>query len=431
MSAAPLAMEAEQSLAPVSPVPPGGPAEPAVLRVTGLGKEYRLYPSPRSRFKALVTGRATHRSHWALHDVSFELHRGQCLGVIGNNGAGKSSLLKMLAGTTQPSTGVLERHGRVTAILELGAGFHPDFTGRDNLYFGGSLIGIDAAAMAKLEASIIAFSELGDAMDRPVKTYSSGMAVRLAFALVTAIEPDLLIIDEALAVGDQHFQKKCVERIDAFRRNGCTILFCSHSLYHVRQLCDSALWLDKGQQRAFGPTEEVLAGYEAFVRAENASDGAGASVSGGHLGQTPIGRDGQSPLAAGSAGLVSVEISHLDSGEMPLLQSPHLEITVIAQAPLGEQPSIGLMLEQAHGAGVTSVSTHTDGAAPEALGNGRWRATVRFPDLPLHTGEYVLSAYLFDSQGLVVYEQWMHCAQFRHVYPASTPGMVHLAHTWS
>ena len=224
---------------------------------------YRLYASPRQRLKALLTGRADYKSHWALRDVSFELRRGQCMGVIGDNGAGKSSLLKLLAGTLHPSQGQIERHGRITAILELGAGFHPDFSGRENLYFSGSLIGIDREKMAELEPEIAAFSGLGDALNRPVKTYSSGMTVRLAFALVTAVQPDVLIIDEALAVGDQQFQKKCVERIDQFRANGCTILFCSHSLYHVRHLCDVALWLDQGSVRALGPTEEALAAYEA------------------------------------------------------------------------------------------------------------------------------------------------------------------------
>ncbi len=398
--------------------------EPPVLRVEGLGKEYRLYPSPRSRLKALLTGRATHRSHWALKGVSFTLRRGQCLGVIGNNGAGKSSLLKMLAGTMHPSTGQLERLGRVTAILELGAGFHPDFTGRDNLYFGGSLIGIDTAAMRKLEAQIIEFSELGEAIDRPVKTYSSGMAVRLAFALVTAVEPDLLIIDEALAVGDQHFQKKCVERIEQFRRKGCTILFCSHSLYHVRQLCDVALWLDLGEQRAFGNTEDVLAAYEAFVRAQDGPADTPPGTSSVSATTTEA-----SPLP-GQAGIVSAHVAHLDNSAVPLLQSPDLELTITVQAPLGERPCIGMMLEQAHGVGVTSTSTQKAGVEPRSLGGGRWQARLRFPSLPLHTGEYVVSVYLFDSHGLVVYEQWMHCVHFRHVYPKSVPGLVHLPHTW-
>ena len=408
-----------------------GRPEPPLLRVQQLGKEYRLYATPRSRLKALLTGRPTHRSHWALKGVSFELRHGQCLGVIGDNGAGKSSLLKMLAGTMHPSTGTLERQGRVTAILELGAGFHPDFTGRDNLYFGGSLIGIDAVTMRTLEAQIIAFSELGEAIDRPVKTYSSGMAVRLAFALVTAVEPDLLIIDEALAVGDQHFQKKCVERIEQFRRNGCTILFCSHSLYHVRQLCDVALWLDQGTQRAFGPTEEVLAAYEAFVRSQDAqampTDAPAAVAAVAHAPARSL----SSPvLAADQAGIVSVHVAHLDNSPVPVLQSPDLELTVVAQAPPGECPSVAVMLEQAHGVGITSTSTQKEGATPRPLGDGRWQARVRFPALPLHTGEYVISVYLFDSRGLVVYEQWERCVHFRHVYAQSTPGLVRLPHVW-
>ena len=189
--------------------PPQHPAQVPV-RLDGVGKEYRLYDSPRARLRALLTGRALHRSHWALRDVSLELRRGQCLGVVGSHGACKSTLLKLITGTLQPSCGQLARSGRVTAILELGAGFHPDFTGRQNLYFGGSLIGIGHDEMAALEPQVLAFAEIGEAIDRPVKTYSSGMTVRLAFALVTAVEPDLLIIDEALAVGDQHFQKKCV-----------------------------------------------------------------------------------------------------------------------------------------------------------------------------------------------------------------------------
>lgn len=188
--------------------------------------------------------------------------------MIGDNGAGKSSLLKLLAGTLQPSTGSIERVGRVTAILELGAGFHPDFSGRDNLYFGGSLIGIDHAEMERLEPGIIEFCELGEAWpDRPVKTYSSGMAVRLAFALVTAVQPDVLIIDEALAVGDQHFQKKCIERIMAFRSNGCTILFSlAQPLTTFAILCDVALWLKGGQVAQFGATEPVLAAYDQHTR---------------------------------------------------------------------------------------------------------------------------------------------------------------------
>ena len=407
------------------------PEAAAVLRVSQLGKEYKLYDTPRARLKSLLTGRSYHRSHWALQNVSFELRRGQCMGVIGDNGAGKSSLLKLMAGTLQPTSGSVDRIGRVTAILELGAGFHPDFSGRDNLYFGGSLIGINAADMARLEPSIIEFSELGDAIDRPVKTYSSGMAVRLAFALVTAIEPDVLIVDEALAVGDQHFQKKCVERIDAFRRHGCTILFCSHSLYHVRLLCDVALWLDGGRVQAFGPTDIVLASYDAHVRRQ---DTATTRELAGIQPAAPAVTSHFSSATADSgkrAEIAALEIADLGPGELPMLTSTDLKISVYARAPSTERPCFGVMIEQAHGVGVTSVATHADGAAAEQVEPGLWRAVVTFPELSLHTGDYVVSAYLFDSSGLVVYDEWKRHQTFSWIYPRSTPGLVRLPHEWS
>ena len=396
-----------------------------VLHVEGLGKEYKLYPSPRARLKALLTGRATHRSHWALRDVSFTLHRGQCIGVIGDNGAGKSTLLKLLAGTLQPSTGRLERVGRVTAILELGAGFHPDFSGRDNLYFGGSLIGIPREEMARLEPGIIEFCELGEALDRPVKTYSSGMTVRLAFALVTAVQPDVLIIDEALAVGDQHFQKKCVERITQFRERGCTILFCSHSPYHVRHLCDAALWLDGGLVQQFGETEAVLAAYDVHTRKAEATAQPELPL---QAAPVPV-----SPADAGSACILAVDVADLHDegdGQPPLLQGQDLAVTITARGRGGERPHIGFMIEQSQGVGITSLATHEDGAAPVRLPDGTWRSVLTFPDLPLHSGSYVISAFLFDETGLAVYDQWFQFRHFRFIYPKPLPGLVRLAHRW-
>lgn len=443
-------------------IPSAGGSAP-VLRVQGVSKEYKLYPAPRARLKALVTGRDTHRSHWALRDVSFELHRGECIGVIGDNGAGKSTLLKLLAGTLQPSHGRIDRVGRVTAILELGAGFHPDFSGRDNMYFAGSLIGIDRAEMQQLEPWIIAFCELGEALDRPVKTYSSGMTVRLAFALVTAVQPDVLIIDEALAVGDQNFQKKCVERITAFRNNGCTILFCSHSPYHVRHLCDRALWLKGGEVAQFGATEPVLAAYDAHTRSlqsgaqpvtevaagalhpETGLATTAASASreqAGVLAPTSV-RPAQPVTQAASACILSVDVAHLqqrlqqssaasaaDAAEPPLLQSRDLVVTITVRGRGAERPNIGFMIEQSRGVGITSLGTHEEGAAPRAVGPGVWVSVLHFPDLPLHSGDYVISAYLFDETGLVVYDEWLRFQHLRFIAPKLMPGLVQLPHRW-
>ncbi len=409
---------------------------PLPLRLAGVGKEYKLYDSPRARLKSLLTGRALHRSHWALQGVSLELARGQCLGVVGSNGAGKSTLLKLISGTLQPSCGQLARSGRVTAILELGAGFHPEFTGRQNLYFGGSLIGIPAEQMRALEPEVLAFAEIGEAIDRPVKTYSSGMTVRLAFALVTAVEPDLLIIDEALAVGDQHFQKKCVERIEQFRRNGCTILFCSHSPYHIRHLCDVALWLDAGRVMEFGPTEAVLGAYEKHSRLLDAAGSAApAAVSAAPSPAAP-------PLpyerGPGSAMILSCELAGLtepDADNAPgaprVLQARDLVATIVVRGQGEERPNIGFMIEQDRGVGITSLATHEEGAAPTPLGDRTWRSVLTFPDLPLHTGDYVISVFLFDESGLVTYDLWFKFMTFRFVSPTLMPGLVRLPHTWS
>ena len=410
------------------------------IRLEGVGKEYRLYDSPRARLRALLTGRALHRSHWALQGVSLELRRGQCLGVVGSNGAGKSTLLKLITGTLQPSRGRLERAGRVTAILELGAGFHPDFSGRQNLYFGGSLIGISHEEMAALEPQVLAFADIGDAIDRPVKTYSSGMVVRLAFALVTAVEPDLLIIDEALAVGDQHFQSKCVARIQEFRDHGCTILFCSHSPYHVRQLCDVALWLDQGRVMALGDTEPVLLAYETHSRLLSApaaaapAPGAAPPAAGSAAAGAAPGGAAAAPAAPPTdAAIVSATVADLreQPGGPPLLDSADLQVTIVVRGRGDEQPNVGFMIEQTRGVGITSMVTHEEGVAPRRQPDGSWRSVLTLPELPLHSGEYVISVYLFDQSGLVVYEQWHQFLSFRFVAPVRTPGLVRLPHHWS
>ena len=418
----------------------------AVLQVRGLGKRYRLFASPRERLMALLGWADRSRPHWALQEVSFELQRGQCLGVIGDNGAGKSTLLKLLAGTLQPSHGNVQRVGRVTAILELGAGFHPEFTGRDNLMYGGSFIGLGQSDMLRLADEIIDFSELGDAIDRPVKTYSSGMSVRLAFALVTAVQPELLIIDEALAVGDQHFQKKCAQRIESFRQNGCTILFCSHSLYHVRQLCDRVLWLDQGQVRGLGDTESVLTGYETHVRMQDAASKTSVLAGQDSLTERPVDDVMKAWIPSGKrAGLLTAQIIGVKNREMGVLKdipAPPVSLTgsdlvvqVQAISVSEETPSIGVMLEQYQGVGITSVATHAEGAQLTALETKdswtTWQVTLTFPDLPLHSGQYCLSFYLFDAQGLVVYDEWKDFIHFQWVSRSLTPGLVRLPHRWS
>ena len=227
-----------------------------------LSKGYRVYGSPWDRLREMVLGRASYTTIQALDDVSFELERGESLGIVGENGAGKSTLLKLLAGVTRPSRGRLQVDGSAASLLELGMGFHNEFSGRQNIRLNAAMMGLSEREVEARTPAILAFSELGEFIDRPVKTYSTGMVMRLGFSIAVQMEPEILIVDEALSVGDGYFQKKCMDRIRSFLESGRTLFFCSHAMYYVTSLCQRALWLEKGQVRALGPAEEVVREYE-------------------------------------------------------------------------------------------------------------------------------------------------------------------------
>lgn len=237
------------------------------ITVTNLGKAYKQYPNRWSRLAEwLLPGkRLRHRLHWVLQDINFTVQPGEAVGIIGINGAGKSTLLKMITGTTQPTTGSVQISGRVAALLELGMGFHPDFTGRQNAYMAGQLLGISVEEITSLMLEIEAFAEIGDYIDQPVRVYSSGMQMRLAFSVATVRRPDVLIVDEALSVGDAYFQHKCFERIREFRKEGSTLLIVSHDKGAIQTICDRAILLDIGRLSFQGEPEAVMDYYNALI----------------------------------------------------------------------------------------------------------------------------------------------------------------------
>jgi ABC-type polysaccharide/polyol phosphate transport system ATPase subunit len=234
------------------------------VSVQNLNKDFKIYERPQDRLYEIILRKQRHQLYHVLTDISFAVPDGKSLGIIGDNGAGKSTLLKLLVGTLQPTSGDIATNGQVAALLELGAGFHPEFTGRKNIYLNAALLGVPDDNIAEMERDIIAFSELDYFIDRPVKTYSSGMYVRLAFSIATMVQPDILVIDEALSVGDMAFQKKCVQRMNEFREQQKTMVFCSHSMFHVQELCDIAIWLDKGKIQEIGDSDKVVGHYEDF-----------------------------------------------------------------------------------------------------------------------------------------------------------------------
>lgn len=235
------------------------------IRLRGVGKSYKIYGSGRDLIREVFSGGIHHREHWALKDISFDITRGQIVGVIGANGSGKSTLLKIITGLLDATTGSVEVNGRISAILELGTGFHPDFTGRENIITGGMCIGMSRKEIEEKLPWIIAFSELESVIDQPFKTYSSGMQARLTFSTAIAVEPEVFIVDEALAAGDSYFVSKCMRRIREICNSGATVLFVSHSTGQVAQLCDTAIWIDKGELREIGSSRDVTRRYDYSV----------------------------------------------------------------------------------------------------------------------------------------------------------------------
>jgi lipopolysaccharide transport system ATP-binding protein len=238
------------------------------IKVNNLGKCYQIYKRPKDRLlQSLWRGRRQfYREFWALRDISFMVKRGEMVGIIGRNGAGKSTLLQLLAGTLTPTTGSIEINGRVAALLELGSGFNPEFTGRENVFINGAILGISSAEMKERFDEIADFADIGDFIDQPVKTYSSGMMVRLAFSVSVCVDPEVLLVDEALAVGDAAFQYKCIERLEKLAKSGTTTFFVSHDIGLVKAFCNRVIYLAEGGERASGPADEMAQLYALEIR---------------------------------------------------------------------------------------------------------------------------------------------------------------------
>ncbi len=259
------------------------PSNEIAIRVQGLRKCFQIYDKPGDRLKQFVVPRLQNmigqtipkqyfREFWALNDVSFEVRKGETVGIIGRNGSGKSTLLQIICGTLTPSSGIVETHGRIAALLELGSGFNPEFTGRENVYMNAAVLGLSRWEVDERYDDIVAFADIDQFIDQPVKFYSSGMMVRLAFAVAINVDPEILIVDEALSVGDELFQRKCFSRIEAIKNDGATILFVSHAVSTVNQLCDEAILIERGNLLLRGIPKTVTRRYHQLIFAKTEDD---------------------------------------------------------------------------------------------------------------------------------------------------------------
>jgi lipopolysaccharide transport system ATP-binding protein len=367
-------------------------SQPAI-EVNGLWKNFRLYHERNQYLKAAVLRgrRARYEEFWALKEINFEVPFGSTFGIIGGNGSGKSTLLKCLAGILFPDKGGVKVNGRVAALLELGAGFHPDLTGVENIFLNGAILGMSRKDLQLRFDDIVEFSGLSTFIDTPVRNYSSGMIVRLGFAIAANVDPEILLIDEVLSVGDQSFQQRSLEKIEQFRDEGRTIVFVSHGLSQVVQLCETAAWIEKGVLRRIGAASDLVSEYTG--ESQNAIER----------------KDNEIGERWGTGEAQITNIALLDELGQPLKEPSTgrpmtIRISYDSHLPV-KRPVIGVRITHLHGPTIWAVSTRKRGVVVDQI-TGPGTVDVTIPSLPLLEGTYDLSVALTNFSEVKVFDQW-------------------------
>ncbi len=389
-----------------------------VIELRGVSKSYSLESRPWHRLWMQLRGeQAAGRRHHALKNVDLRVRRGEVLGVVGRNGAGKSTLLQVVCGVLQPTQGTRRVDGRIAALLELGAGFNPELTGRENVRLNGPLLGLSGAQVDQRMAGIVEFAGIGDYIDQPVRSYSSGMFMRLAFSMATSMQPDILVVDEALSVGDGAFARKSYERIMSLKDQGTTILFCSHSMFQVESMCSRAIWIESGEIRFDGHAHQATVEYNDWLaRFEQRGDA-----------PAPLGNRHNTEAAA----IESVRVVPPASG---VFRNGHDDLVIdvtFRVDPSLPAANLGVLLFGADGRVVSSAGSWLDDAhlVHDAAGHGQ--ARLVFPALPLLKGRYTVSAYVLCDRAVQVYSAAEHVATIEVVQDHLEQGVVSLPHRWS
>ena len=407
------------------------------IKIEQVSKCYHVYNAPVDRLKQFILPRlrsflgfshktSYFREFWSLRGVSLAVNRGEVLGLVGANGAGKSTLLQLICGVLQPSGGSIQVNGRVAALLELGAGFNPEFSGRENIFLNAALLGLTEKETKQHLNGIIQFSGLSEFIDQPVKTYSSGMYVRLAFSIATSVQPDILIIDEALSVGDGAFARKSFDRILAMRDQGTTIIFCSHSLFQVEALCSKAIWLDAGRIRQIGPVAQVTASYQEHLDllSSQSTEDVGAGLFASELLSAPKGYATLRKVQVSCDGVVGKELAVV-SGRSEVVVDFEFDSDPSMPAPSG-----AVALTTADGRIIASCGSWIDGVSLVRDSNGRGTVSLKIANVPLLKGRYRTSAYLFCERGLHIYTAAEGIATLNVAQENVEQGLFHIPRTW-
>ena len=389
------------------------------ISVEGVWKNFRLYHERNQFIKAAILRgrRARYEEFWALKDVAFEVPTGSTIGIIGSNGSGKSTMLKCLAGILFPNKGAVRVNGSLAALLELGAGFHPELSGRENIYLNSAILGMSRRDIAARYDSVVDFSGLGRFIDTPVKNYSSGMIIRLGFSIACHVEPEILLIDEILSVGDQSFQRRSGEKIEQFRQEGRTIVIVSHGLGSLQQLCEDLVWLEKGEVRRIGPAADVIAEY----------------TGDSYAGVTTAATEQGERWGTGEGVITSVDIIGDDGQAITKVESGapvRIRVTATTHLPLTNL-SFKVFINHLNQSPIWSSSTARHGVEVENTG-GTFTAELVIKSLPLLEGRYSLSAALTDRKEVRELNHWRDCLHFDvHQESMLSDGVIDLDCSWS
>lgn len=393
------------------------------ISVKNLGKCFQIYESPRDRLKQFVLPRIRrfagkppkqyYREFWALKDVSFEIKKGETVGIVGRNGSGKSTLLQIICGTLTPTSGSVETRGRVAALLELGSGFNPEFTGRENVYMNAAVLGLSKEEIDQRFDEIIAFADIGDFIEQPVRTYSSGMSVRLAFSVAIHVDPDILIVDEALAVGDVAFQIKCLAKMEQIRLSGTTVLFVSHSLEQVKRFCDVAVWIDHGKVRQKGESNYVTDQFrDVSLRKSVASE-----------------QSTTNKLTADNSSVAMISSIAVSAVNLTPFQPFSVRITYSVGELSLPKLLLGVAIRDTAGAYIFGPNTQLDKVTIPYT-SGIHEVEYIIPKLPLLTGTFVIDVGLFSDDGLVCIDYLGAAAEINVVGEYFSEGLVYIDHEW-
>jgi ABC-2 type transport system ATP-binding protein len=395
-------------------------AEPAIV-VDGVSKRFRLYHERHQTLKAAVMrgGRVRYDEFWALRDVSLEIEAGKTFGLVGENGSGKSTLLKCIAKILRPEEGKIRTRGKMAALLELGSGFHPELSGRENVFLNGSILGLSKRDLTARFDDIVSFAGLERFIDQPVKNYSSGMYVRLGFSIAINVDPDILLVDEVLAVGDAVFQRRCNEKFSEFRRSGKTVVIVSHAVDAMRTMCDTVAWLQEGRLVSEGRPEEIVDEY----------------VDEGHEDRVEVAAEvAESRWGSGEARLTGVHlldragrpVTHVKTGDKVVMR---LEYDAPTAVP---KPVFGLAIETLDGTWLWAHGTREGGPIPDEI-YGKGSVELHFDRFMLQPGTYDISASINDYTCTHIVDYMRRCLRFDVVHgdPRETGGYVALGGKWS